>query len=92
MAHLVAEAVPGTEVREVEWPQDRYFVETGDYISDITRITAPRTGGPEPPCRKGLRAPWLIIGNTGKNTGSPGGWGESAPWNRTMTASHGHDT
>jgi len=39
MAHLVAAAVPGAEVRQVEWPQDRYFVETGDYISDITRIT-----------------------------------------------------
>jgi UDP-glucose 4-epimerase len=49
MAHLVAAAVPGTEVRQVEWPKDRYFVETGDYLSDISRITAatawrPRTG------------------------------------------------
>jgi UDP-glucose 4-epimerase len=40
MAQLVAAAVPGTEVRQVEWPKDRYFVETGDYLSDITRITA----------------------------------------------------
>jgi UDP-glucose 4-epimerase len=40
MARLVAEAVPGTELRQVAWPQDRYFVETGDYLSDITRITA----------------------------------------------------
>jgi len=40
MARLVAEAVPGAEVRQVEWPQDRYFVETGDYLSDISRITA----------------------------------------------------
>jgi UDP-glucose 4-epimerase len=40
MAALVAATVPGTEVRQVEWPQDRYFVETGDYLSDITRITA----------------------------------------------------
>jgi UDP-glucose 4-epimerase len=39
MARLVAEAVPGTELRQVAWPQDRYFVETGDYLSDITRIT-----------------------------------------------------
>lgn len=39
MAHLVSEAVPGTEVRLVEWPADRYFVETGDYISEISRIT-----------------------------------------------------
>jgi UDP-glucose 4-epimerase len=40
MARLVAAAVPGTEVRQVEWPADRYFVETGDYISDLTAITA----------------------------------------------------
>jgi len=40
MARRVAEAVPGTELRQVAWPQDRYFVETGDYLSDITRITA----------------------------------------------------
>ena len=40
MARLVAAAVPGTELRQVAWPQDRYFVETGDYLSDITRIIA----------------------------------------------------
>jgi UDP-glucose 4-epimerase len=40
MAHLVAAAIPGTEVRQVEWPKDRYFVETGDYLSDTTGITA----------------------------------------------------
>ncbi len=39
MAQLVAAAIPGTEVRQVEWPKDRYFVETGDYISDISKIT-----------------------------------------------------
>ena len=39
MAHIVAAAVPGTEVKQVEWPADRYFVETGDYISDISCIS-----------------------------------------------------
>jgi nucleoside-diphosphate-sugar epimerase len=39
MAHLVAQAVPGAEVQQVEWPPDRYFVETGDYLSDIGKIT-----------------------------------------------------
>ncbi len=39
MARLVAEAVPGTEVRQVAWPADRYFVETGDYVSDIGKIS-----------------------------------------------------
>jgi UDP-glucose 4-epimerase len=40
MARMVAAAVPGTEVQQVEWPRDRYFVETGDYLSDISRLTA----------------------------------------------------
>jgi len=39
MAHLVAEAVPGTQVKQVEWPADRYFVETGDYVSEIGKLT-----------------------------------------------------
>jgi len=39
MARLVAATVPGTEVKQVEWPADRYFVETGDYLSDIGKIT-----------------------------------------------------
>jgi UDP-glucose 4-epimerase len=39
MAQLVAAAVPGTEVQQVPWPADRYFVETGDYLSNIAKIT-----------------------------------------------------
>jgi nucleoside-diphosphate-sugar epimerase len=39
MARLVAEAVPGTQVQQVEWPTDRYFVETGDYVSDIGKMS-----------------------------------------------------
>lgn len=38
MANLVAAAVPGTEVVQVPWPADRYFVETGDYISNLEKI------------------------------------------------------
>lgn len=38
MAKLVAQEVPGTEVQHLPWPQDRYFVETGDYVSDISRM------------------------------------------------------
>jgi UDP-glucose 4-epimerase len=40
MAQLVAASVPGTEVQQVPWPPDRYFVETGDYLSDIGKLTA----------------------------------------------------
>jgi UDP-glucose 4-epimerase len=54
MARLVAEAVPGTEVREVPWPQDRYFVETGDYLSDITRITAVSDWRPKTTLKDGI--------------------------------------
>jgi nucleoside-diphosphate-sugar epimerase len=54
MAHLVAEKVPGTEVVQVEWPQARYFVETGDYISDITRITQATTWRPRTSLREGI--------------------------------------
>jgi UDP-glucose 4-epimerase len=54
MARLVAEAVPGTEVRQVEWPQDRYFVETGDYLSDITLITAASGWQPQTSLKDGI--------------------------------------
>jgi UDP-glucose 4-epimerase len=54
MARLVAAAVPGTEVRQVEWPKDRYFVETGDYLSDISRITAATGWRPRTTLNEGI--------------------------------------
>jgi len=54
MAKLVAATAPGAEVRQVEWPQDRYFVETGDYISDITRITAATGWRPKTSLKEGI--------------------------------------
>ncbi len=54
MAQLVAEAVPGTEVRQVEWPADRYFVETGDYIGDISKITKVSHWQPQTSLREGI--------------------------------------
>jgi UDP-glucose 4-epimerase len=50
----VAEAVPGIEVRQVEWPRDRYFVETGDYLSDISRITAATGWRPRISLKEGI--------------------------------------
>jgi UDP-glucose 4-epimerase len=49
MVQLVAGYIPGTEVHHLPWPQDRYFVETGDFIADISKIQAatdwaPRVG------------------------------------------------
>ncbi len=38
MAGCVARAIPGTRVVETAWDPGSYFVETGDYVSDIARI------------------------------------------------------
>ena len=54
MARLVAAAVPGTQVKQVEWPADRYFVETGDYISDIGKISAAMGWRPRTPLKEGI--------------------------------------
>lgn len=54
MAQLVAKTVPGTEVRQIEWPQDRYFVETGDYISDITKISSVSGWRPRTSVQEGI--------------------------------------
>lgn len=54
MAHQVAQAIPGTKIKQVEWPADRYFVETGDYISDITRITQATNWRPRTSLRDGI--------------------------------------
>ena len=54
MARLVAATVPGTEVRQVEWPKDRYFVETGDYVSDISRLTGASGWRPRTSLKEGI--------------------------------------
>jgi UDP-glucose 4-epimerase len=54
MVMNVAECVPNTKVQEVPWPADRYFVETGDHISDISRIQAATGWAPEVKLREGI--------------------------------------
>jgi UDP-glucose 4-epimerase len=54
MAKLVAAIVPGTEVVQVEWPAERYFVETGDYISDLNKITAATSWRPQTSLQEGI--------------------------------------
>jgi nucleoside-diphosphate-sugar epimerase len=54
MVNLVAQCIPGTEVHQVEWPKDRQFVETGDYISDITRITQTTGWRPRTSLKEGI--------------------------------------
>ncbi len=40
---------------EVEWPADRYFVETGDYVSDIGKISGAMGWRPRTSLREGIR-------------------------------------
>ena len=54
MVNLVAQCIPGTEVHQVEWPKDLQFVETGDYISDITRITQTTGWRPRTSLKEGI--------------------------------------
>jgi UDP-glucose 4-epimerase len=54
MVMNVAECVPHTEIHEVAWPKDRYFVETGDFVSDITRIQNATGWAPEVNVRAGI--------------------------------------
>ncbi len=54
MVRLVAELLPGTAVRHLEWPADRYFVETGDYISDIGKLTNATGWRPQTSLKEGI--------------------------------------
>ncbi len=47
MVRKIADCIPNTEIRQVPWPADRYFVETGDYISDLTKIQEATGWAPE---------------------------------------------
>jgi UDP-glucose 4-epimerase len=54
MVHLVAQTIPGTEIQYLPWPQDRYFVETGDFIADISKITAATDWAPRISLQEGI--------------------------------------
>ena len=55
MAELVAEAVPGTAVVSVPWPENRAFVETGDYVTDIKKLCSATGWTPQVSLREGIR-------------------------------------
>lgn len=38
MAEIVARTVGNTAVSYLPWPAERYFVETGDYVTDVSKI------------------------------------------------------
>jgi UDP-glucose 4-epimerase len=54
MVNLVAKTIPGTEVQYLPWPQDRFFVETGDFIADISKITAATDWAPRTSLQEGI--------------------------------------
>ncbi|HYE91144.1 MAG TPA: NAD-dependent epimerase/dehydratase family protein, partial [Terriglobales bacterium] len=54
MAALIAEQVPGTRVVSAEWPADRAFMESGDYVSDLTKIGRATGWKPAMPLREGI--------------------------------------
>ncbi len=56
MARLVAQAIPGTEIKHLPWPQDRYFVETGDFVADITKLQAATGWAPRTGLQEGIEA------------------------------------
>jgi UDP-glucose 4-epimerase len=54
MARLIAEIIPGTSVMETEWNPGSYFVETGDYVSDITKVRQDTGWSPKVSLREGI--------------------------------------
>ena len=54
MVQLIAEVIPGTEIQHLPWPQDRYLVETGDFIADITKIKKDTGWVPQISLREGI--------------------------------------
>jgi|UniRef100_A0A7C3V0N1 UDP-glucose 4-epimerase len=54
MVRLIAEVIPGTEIQHLPWPQDRYLVETGDFIADISKIKEATDWQPQIMIREGI--------------------------------------
>jgi UDP-glucose 4-epimerase len=54
MVEIVAECLPKTEIREVPWPAERYFVETGDYVCNLSKIRSATAWEPQVELREGI--------------------------------------
>lgn len=54
MAELVVRAVGQGQVQFVPWPEDRYFVETGDYVTNISKIRRKLSWEPLVPIEEGI--------------------------------------
>ena len=67
MARLVAQSIPGTEIKHLPWPQDRYFVETGDFIADITKLQEATGWAPQTGLQEGIEATVAFYREHGKH-------------------------
>jgi nucleoside-diphosphate-sugar epimerase len=56
MVRLVAQAIPGTNIQHLPWPKDRYFVETGDFVADITKLQEATGWTPRTSLQQGIEA------------------------------------
>lgn len=55
MATLIAATVPGTRVMTTEWDPGRYFVETGDYVTDISKMKRDTAWEPRMSLQEGIQ-------------------------------------
>ena len=67
MARLVARSLPGTEIKHLPWPEDRYFVETGDFIADITKLQEATGWAPRTSLQEGIEATVAFYREHGKH-------------------------
>jgi nucleoside-diphosphate-sugar epimerase len=54
MANLVVTAVPGTTIVQEEIPAERFILETGDYVSNLTKITQTTSWRPRTSLQEGI--------------------------------------
>jgi nucleoside-diphosphate-sugar epimerase len=55
MVEMIADEIPGTDVRSIPWPPSRALVETGDYVTDIARLAAATSWSPSVSLRDGIK-------------------------------------
>jgi UDP-glucose 4-epimerase len=71
MAETIADVIPMTTIEHLEWPQERYFVETGDYVTNISKISAAIDWRPRTSLREGVKRTVEYYTKYGKHYWSP---------------------
>jgi len=56
MASVIAHVIPGTQIAWTEWDPGRYFVETGDFVSDISKLKRDTGWKPRVSLEEGIAA------------------------------------